>query len=139
MSAKQIASICEGFNGLLKRVIRDLVNARPSDPQLVRIQRAMGLIADATPIQCMEKAGRHLYKYREQILSNNSSGAEFFSKHDFGCDVKVINDKNEAEMTGYALTQMKEHALTLDRQRIEEYREVLRDMLDYYLEYLEVK
>lgn len=138
-NVKRISEICDGFNGLLKGIVNDLVDAFPGDPQLLRVKKGLGLLSDVTPIQSMVKTGEHLYKYREAIMDDSEADNTFFNDHDFSDDVGKINDKDEAEMTGYALQKMKEHAPNVSDEKMSKYQEDLRDMLDYYLEYLELK
>lgn len=134
MDAKVLSDICDGFNSLLKKLVGDLVGHFSGDHMLIRTKKGLSLLANMTPVQCMTKTGEHLFKYRNEIMGDSSD--DFFDKHDFSSDIDQINDKDEAEMTGYALKKMKELVPKLEEKEIEKYREMLRDMLDYYLEYL---
>jgi hypothetical protein len=129
-----VSKICRGFNGILKRIVGDIKRAYPSDVKVIRTHKALSLLSDAGPIDTMKKTGKYLYKYRKQIMI----GGDFFNTHDFGADLDGISDSDEADLTGYIIAKVRELAPSLTKEERGLYLDSVRDMLDYYLEYLEL-
>jgi len=118
------------------RVLRRLVTAAakhfPEDDTMATIKRRVHLALSASPVQAMQQVGEELYERRELLLLDDEELLAHLLAIDYAAEIKQLDP---AAMG--LIPQAKKLLADMPRQKQEFYLDSLRDLLDYYMEYLE--
>lgn len=126
----------ESFNHKLKILTRDLAKRYPTDAKIARAQKRIMTVVAFDPILVIKNVGPYLYKYREQIYGLHEGGEAFFMENTFDTELKTSVDQNKADMVAYIIPKAKESASSLPPDEKEQFKSMIIELLDDYIEYL---
>lgn len=134
----------EQFNHNLKILTTDLAGRYPDDPKALRTKKRIMLVIDVDPLYVIDTVGPYLYTYREQIyaLNDQSKGAQmeaFFLENDFDAELRASVDTEKAAEVAYVIPKLKEGARALPPAEKQQYKDLVIELLDSYVEYLAEK
>lgn len=124
----------ESFNRNIRILSRELTKKYPSDAIIARAHKRVNTIVQAAPCAAIELAGPYLLKYRDQIYS---PGAEaFFLEKSFDDDLSNLS-RDENTLVAYIIPKTKECARTLPKEEKEQYKQLVIELLDSYIFYID--
>jgi hypothetical protein len=139
MSAPAHHAYVESFNHNLKILTRDLAQRYPNDPMTDRAKKRVMTIIDIDPLFVIGAVGPYLYSYREQIYALAAPGdaAEvFFLENNFDTELQASVSQEKADMVSYIIPKAKECARALPPAEKQQYKDLVIELLDDYVEYL---
>jgi hypothetical protein len=123
------------FNRGLKILTRDLAKKYPNDATIGRAQKRVATAVSAMPVYVIDTAGAYLYKYRTHIYNLDIVAEKFFMESTFQDDLDECDDAENADLVAYIIPRAKQHAMSLPPESRDEYGEIIRNLLDNYIEY----
>jgi len=135
---EQMIFFAERYNQNLKLLARDLIKRYPNDPKIYRAEKRVMFIIAVEPLAVIECSGPYLYQYREQIYDTDNM-TSFFLQAEFDRDLNASVDTEKADMAAYIIPKAKECMRTLDPETLEVYKELVINLLDDYIEYVDKK
>jgi len=123
----------ESFNRSIKRLCRDLSSRYPGDALIWRTQQRVLLVVDQCPIRAMEEVGPYLHAYKDQILLRDK---QFFLETNYDKELRESIDSGKADLVRYIIPKIKVSALNSSVDVLDEYWELILDMLEDYIGYL---
>jgi hypothetical protein len=138
MAAAQYIEHVDNFNRALKELTKNLSEKYPRDATIARAKQRIFLAVQLSPVQVVEKVGKNLFNYKDQIYNLTSGSEDFFMENDFDVEIKtaVGKDADKADMVQYIIPKIKECARSLPAEEKTKYKEMVVDMLDEYIEYM---
>jgi len=124
-----------GFNRGLKILTRDLAKKYPTDATIGRAQKRVVAAISAMPIYVIETAGAFLYKYRTHVYNLDKAAEDFIMGSTFQDDIDESDDAENADLLTYIIPRAKKHAMSLPPKARDEYGEIIKNLLDNYIEY----
>lgn len=134
MAKRELVGHAESFNNKFKIMLRNLVKRYPGDEQILRAHKRVGMVLSIDPLLIITRAGPYLYKYKDQIYKLNEGGEEFFMNLDD--EIRSSAPKDKADMIDSILPKVKESVRTMPEAEKTEYKTMIIEMLDNYIEYL---
>jgi hypothetical protein len=125
----------ESFNHNLRLLTNDLAKKCPSDATLSRAQKRISVVISIDPLLAIKKVGPHLYRYRTQIYGFGSGGEQFFLADSFDEELKANVARDKADMVSYIIPRVKECFRSLTGPEKEQYKTIVTEMLDSFVEY----
>lgn len=135
MANRDFIAHVESFNNKFKILSRNLVKRYPDDEQILRTHKRINTVLGMDPLTLINKSGPYLYKYRDQIYKLNSGGEEFFMDID---DIKSSAPKDKVDIIDYIFPKVKATISSMPEDEKTEYKSMIIEMLDDYMEYLVV-
>jgi hypothetical protein len=134
---KVVAHVNE-FNKNLKLLVRELHKRFPNDPTVFRIKQRIMTAIDIEPLFVLKIVGPYLYNYREQIfsLNNDDKSEDFFLENSYDSEIKASINEKKAELVTYLIPKVKECIKLLEPSEKKEYKQLVINLLDEYIEYL---
>jgi hypothetical protein len=126
----------EEFNRTLKRLTTTLASRYPTDAVISRMKKRLILSTSVTPLFLIDTVGPYLYKYRTQIYSEDEG---FFIENEYGAELQRCSSAEEASVSLYVIRKAKEAWLAAKAADRGFYIEIVKTLLDVYLEYLAAK
>lgn len=138
-SRGQSAALVWDFIKELKGLMGILVEREPNDPQVLRVQKRLGVVSDMTPMLVVEWTGEALFRHHESIYSEDpKEWAQFF---DPGVGTKKFQDQLQATASDDNRSQAEHLILRVQKQLREMeaaerqfYITKVRGLLDKYLD-----
>ena len=124
------------FNRILKKLTGELVTRYPSDPLVNRAKKRIMLGIDVNPVGMIKIAGPYLYKYREQIYSNDSA---FFVENEYDEDLKHTSEQGLTDLVSYIIPRVKDAWRESGEDDKATLTAAVVELMDTYLEYLALK
>jgi len=132
--------IIDTFNKTLKVLIKDLYNNYPSDALIYRAYKRVCLVIDYEPLIAIKNVGYYLIRYKDLIYSVDENDmatiTKFFIENTYDSELKESVNKEKADLVQYIIPKAKECALKFNDERKKEYFNIIRDLLDGYIDYL---
>jgi hypothetical protein len=125
---KRMCAVVDVFTGIIRRLVIDLSTRYPNDAVVYRAKRQIVLAISLDPIRIVKTVGHRLYQYRDQIYAGND---EFFV-HDEELERFARSKTDEA---AYIIPKIKEAWGVAGEAEKVAYREIVKDLLDAYVEY----
>jgi hypothetical protein len=133
--------IVDSFVSVLRSLMNDLAKRRPDDATVGRVKKRLSIAAEAVPVTIIEIAGPVLYQYRDEIFSGNrSTWKRFFTDPDvFNNDIAQSTDEGRRDIATDMIPKIQEIVGSMPSCQHDKYIEIVRDLLDDYLELLVVR
>jgi len=126
----------EQFNHNLKVLTRDLSQRHPNDAMIYRAEKRIMAVIDLDPLFVIDAVGPYLYHYREQIYNLDKKNEEFFLENTYDTELKAAVNQEKVDMVSYIIPKAKETARTLPPHEMQQYKDLVVNLLDDYIEYL---
>ncbi len=130
------------FNRNIKVLTLDLGSRYPADSTVYHAKRRIITAIGISPLFVVDEAGPYLYKYRNEIyaLEKQGEGAEAaernFMTNTYDEELQNAKDKELAGMSAYIINLAKSTIVHLDPAKKQEYKKLVIDLLDDYVDYL---
>ena len=134
---EQMIFYAERFNHNLKLLAHDLLKRYPNDAKIYRAEKRIMFVISVEPLAVIECSGPYLYQYRNQIY--DGAMTSFFLENEFDGDINASVDVEKADMVAYIIPKAKECMRNLDAETLEVYKELVINLLDDYIEYVDKK
>lgn len=126
----------EQFNSDLKVLTRDLADRHKEDAKIWRAKERVMTIISIDPLYTITTVGPYLYSYRAQIYDESGTSEDFFLRNKYDAELEAADDRAQADLVSYIIPRMKKTAETLSPDDRAQYMELVRSLLDSYIEYL---
>ena len=123
------------FNRNLRILSRDLSRRYPADPMVYRAHQRTLLVIGTNPTFVIEQVGPYLARYHQEIYNYTPEVERFFLANSFDAELKEGVVAEKVDLVSYVIPKVKEAAMGETPEVREQYRQVVMDLLDDYLEY----
>lgn len=130
-TSKEYIDCVADFTSNIKILVSDLARRYPRDATIDRIHKRVVLAVDVSPLFAMEAVGEHLLNYEAQIRKGDD---KFFLDTDYKEELssgkeQKINDSK------YIIPKVKQSWTKLDEKEKKQYRALVDELLDDYIQY----
>ena len=137
MSNKAYIEHINNFCHTIKVISTDLMRRFPNDPMVYRAHKRIITIINIDPKLVIDVCGPYIYEYRDQIYADDiSETTTFFVENDYDREIKENTGGEKLELAKYIIPKMKECALSLPPDEMQQYKDLSTNLLDDYVEYI---
>jgi len=130
-------ALVDRFNRNLRILSRDLNRRYPNDPMVYRAHQRTLMVIAANPTFVIEQVGPYLARYHREIYEFTPEVERFFLANTFDSELKAGVVAEKVDLVSYVIPKVKEAAIGETPEVREQYRQVVIELLDDYLEYTE--
>lgn len=129
--------IVESFVSAMRSLMADIARRRPGDPIIDRARKRLNMAADLMPVDVLMIAGPTLYEHRDDIYAeDNAKWQRFFTTPDvFRNDLEQAEDVTKRDIAEYMIPKVQEIASSMTTAEQLEYIEIVRSLLDDYIDW----
>lgn len=113
-------------------LVKNLANDLKTSPELQRTQKRINLAIQYDPLTSFNTVGRFLFKYKDLVHSELSDDNDILVR-DFP---EVYNSNTDIDANLLIMAELKLLYKDSDKQTRKDYRDLLVNILDLYLDYL---
>jgi hypothetical protein len=127
------------FNELFIMLVRDLSERAPNDDVIGRVKKRAIFVGEFFPDIFVKEVGLYLYRYRAQIyIDDDNQLEEFFMGASFSEELNNGADDN-VRLARHIIEEVKKNAQKANINEKRKYREIVTQLLDYYVDYMLIR
>lgn len=135
-----MATPIEGFNRHLRTLVRQVGERCSGDATVHRVRQRVMTALSLSPTEGVERVGPYLWTYRDQLSLAGEARDAYFLGDGLAADLRAAGPDEASNPAGYIVARLRDlFRLGMKREEREEYYEMLAEMLDFYVDYLEEK
>ena len=129
-----LPAIIGRFTSRTRILVRTLAEAFPDDATVARAVARGRFACEHAPVVVVKNLGYYIYKYRDQVFARD---LEFFVQTTYDSDLMESVTRDKIDFVQYLIPRVKAAVVKLDHESQMEFADLILDMLDEYLGYVE--
>ena len=133
-SENSLPAIIGRFISRTRILVRTLSESFPDDATVARAVARGRFACEHAPVVVVKNLGYYIFKYRDQVLAHDLN---FFIQTTYDTDLMESVTRDKIDFVQYLIPRVKNVIVRLDHEAQMEFADIILDMLDEYLKYVE--